>query len=74
MYWRRPWQTAQKPWSPWAAAQSNHCRQTAALAARYGLGCILVLSGERPEKSTRNLLLDGLFGAEIVWCSAGRAQ
>jgi 1-aminocyclopropane-1-carboxylate deaminase/D-cysteine desulfhydrase-like pyridoxal-dependent ACC family enzyme len=27
------------------AAQSNHCRQTAALAARAGLDCILVLSG-----------------------------
>src|SRR5512136_18454 len=30
------------------AAQSNHCRQTAALAARMGLDCILVLSGQ-PE-------------------------
>src|SRR3990172_1485602 len=26
------------------AAQSNHCRQTAAAAARVGLRCILVLS------------------------------
>jgi D-cysteine desulfhydrase family pyridoxal phosphate-dependent enzyme len=51
------------------AAQSNHCRQTAALAARFGLGCILVLSGEQPERPSGNLFLDGLFGAEVVWCS-----
>ncbi len=50
------------------AAQSNHCRQTAALAARYGLGCILVLSGEPPVERSGNLLLDGLFGAEVAWC------
>jgi D-cysteine desulfhydrase family pyridoxal phosphate-dependent enzyme len=49
------------------AVQSNHCRQTAAAAARYGLECILVLSGERPKTSSGNLLLDQLFGAEIVW-------
>jgi D-cysteine desulfhydrase family pyridoxal phosphate-dependent enzyme len=49
------------------AAQSNHCRQTAALAARMGLGCILVLSGEPPKDPSGNLLLDHLFGAEIVW-------
>src|SRR5512140_404121 len=49
------------------AAQSNHCRQTAALAARVGLDCILVLSGDPHAPATGNLLLDGLFGAEIVW-------
>jgi D-cysteine desulfhydrase family pyridoxal phosphate-dependent enzyme len=52
------------------AAQSNHCRQTSALAARYDLGCVLVLSGSPPEFPGGNLLLDELFGAEIVWCSA----
>ncbi len=51
------------------AAQSNHCRQTAALAAQAGLHCILVLSGEPEQFSTGNLLLDELFGAEIVWTS-----
>lgn len=51
------------------AAQSNHCRQTAALAARMGLRCILVLSGQPPDKANGNLLLDQLFGAEIVWTS-----
>jgi D-cysteine desulfhydrase family pyridoxal phosphate-dependent enzyme len=49
------------------AAQSNHCRQTAALAAQLGLGCILVLSGQEPRQASGNLLLDQLFGAEIVW-------
>jgi len=48
------------------ALQSNHCRQTAAAAARYGLDCILVLNGEMPDKPSANLLLDQLFGAEIV--------
>ena len=48
------------------AIQSNHCRQTAAAAARYGFECMLVLTGERPKKSSANFLLDQLFGAEIV--------
>ena len=48
------------------ALQSNHCRQTAAAAARFGFDCILVLNGEMPEKPSANLLLDQLFGAEIV--------
>ncbi len=52
------------------AVQSNHCRQTAALAARFGLGCILVLSGEKEEPPSGNLLLDNLFGAETIYCSA----
>ena len=50
------------------APQSNHARQTAAAAARYGLGCSLVLRGRRPETTTGNLLLDELFGAHVYWC------
>ena len=49
------------------AAQSNHCRQTAASAARYGFNCILVLTGEEPARASANLLLDKLFGARIIW-------
>jgi D-cysteine desulfhydrase family pyridoxal phosphate-dependent enzyme len=49
--------------------QSNHCRQTAAIAARMGMKCILVLSGDPPPVVSGNLLLDHLFGAELVWCS-----
>ncbi len=49
------------------AIQSNHCRQTAAAAARLGLACSLVLAGDPPVRPSGNLLLDGLFGAEIIW-------
>ena len=49
------------------APQSNHCRQTAAAAARVGLRCVLVLRGDPPAKITGNILLDDLLGAEIVW-------
>jgi len=48
------------------AIQSNHCRQTAAAAARFGFECILVLTGEMPKQPSANLLLDRLFGARIV--------
>jgi L-cysteate sulfo-lyase len=49
------------------ALQSNHCRQTAAAAARFGFKCILVLTGDESEQPSGNLLLDELFGAEIVY-------
>jgi L-cysteate sulfo-lyase len=48
------------------ALQSNHCRQTAAAAARFGFDCILVLNGEMPKHPSANLLLDQLFGAQLV--------
>ncbi len=48
------------------AMQSNHCRQTAAAAARYGFECTLVLTGELPAQPSANLLLDNLFGAKVV--------
>jgi D-cysteine desulfhydrase len=49
------------------AIQSNHCRQTAAAAARFGFDCILVLSGDQPTTFSGNLLLDHLLGAQMVW-------
>ena len=49
------------------AAQSNHCRQTAAAAARSGFECTLVLSESAPSEIAGNLLLDQLLGAEVVW-------
>jgi D-cysteine desulfhydrase family pyridoxal phosphate-dependent enzyme len=49
------------------AAQSNHCRQTAAAAARAGLRCELVLNGTKPDLPNGNLLLDELLGARIHW-------
>jgi D-cysteine desulfhydrase len=51
------------------AAQSNHCRQTAAAAARAALDCVLVLGGSALQREgwTGNLLLDDLLGARIWW-------
>jgi D-cysteine desulfhydrase len=45
--------------------QSNHARITAAVAARLGLSCLLLLRGEDPGDRRGNLLLDRIFGAEI---------
>lgn len=57
------------------APQSNHCRQTAAAAARAGMACTLVLGGNAPMLQGGNLLLDRLFGARIVFAgSADRLQ
>ncbi len=52
------------------AAQSNHARQTAAAAARFGLACTLVLRGDPPAQAEGNLWLDQLLGAEVVWSGA----
>lgn len=49
------------------AVQSNHCRQTAAAAAKFGFKCTLVLAGGQPESITSNYLLDLLLGANVVW-------
>jgi len=49
------------------AAQSNHCRQVAAAANRYGFDCILVLNGDPQQAAAGNLLLDHLLGAEVIW-------
>ena len=49
------------------APQSNHCRQTAAAAAHFGLGCSLVLRGKAPTQLQGNLLLDKLLGAHLYW-------
>jgi D-cysteine desulfhydrase family pyridoxal phosphate-dependent enzyme len=54
--------------------QSNHCRQTAAIAAKFGLKCILVLStlasgndhNIQEDLTSGNLLLDKLFEAEVI--------
>lgn len=49
------------------AAQSNHCRMTAAAGAVLGLDVHLVLSGMTtpPSERTGNQLLSGLFGAQL---------
>lgn len=45
------------------AAQSNHCRMTAAAGARLGLPTHLVLSGAKPDQLEGNQLLSQMFGA-----------
>ena len=47
--------------------QSNHARATAAVAAKLGLGCVLILNGVPPLRATGNTLLDQLLGAEIEY-------
>lgn len=54
------------------AAQSNHCRQTAAACASLGLKCHLVLGGMEPEHFNGNLLLDKIFGCNIHWAGKNR--
>lgn len=54
------------------AAQSNHCRQTAAAAARLGMPCHLMLGGAAPARSQGNTLLDQLLGANLHWCGEHR--
>lgn len=49
------------------AAQSNHCRQTAAAAAKAGLNCELILNGSQPDLPNGNLLLNELLGAKNHW-------
>ena len=62
------------------AIQSNHCRQTAAVAARYGLECIIILSSNENEalndspEISGNLFLDHLFGAEIIFTTFTERQ
>jgi D-cysteine desulfhydrase family pyridoxal phosphate-dependent enzyme len=49
------------------AAQSNHCRQTAAAAARAGLRCEVILGGNPDPRPNGNLLLDLLLGTTVHW-------
>lgn len=53
--------------------QSNHARQTAAMAAKCGLACELFLTPVPGTPKVNyndngNVLLDQLFGAKIIWC------
>ena len=53
--------------------QSNHCRQTAAAAAKNSLGCSVVLSGKKPKRRLGNVLLDEILGAHVYWTN-GRSR
>ena len=52
------------------AAQSNHCRMTAAAGAVLGLEVHLVLAGDQPERAAGNQLLSMLFGAQLHFTGA----
>ncbi|HEX5502726.1 MAG TPA: pyridoxal-phosphate dependent enzyme [Thermomicrobiales bacterium] len=54
---------------------SNSARQTAAVANRHGLRCVLVLVGREPDGPPRgNLLIDRLLGAEVHFAPDVAAQ
>uniref|UniRef100_A0A914X0T6 Tryptophan synthase beta chain-like PALP domain-containing protein n=1 Tax=Plectus sambesii TaxID=2011161 RepID=A0A914X0T6_9BILA len=60
------------------AVQSNHCRQTAAVAAQHGLKCELLLT--RPQQAppeyfnNGNILLSSMFGANLVWSDSNSSE
>ncbi len=54
--------------------QSNHARATAAVSARMGLACVLVVNGTPPAKATANALLDRLLGAEVRYVGSREAR
>lgn len=56
------------------AVQSNHCRQTVAAAARFGMVCVLVLFGDPPDPPDGNHLLHYLLGAEVVFTERERVK
>ena len=50
--------------------QSNHCRATAAAAARLGLACHIVANGTKPDRPTGNALLVAMYGANLTYVSS----
>lgn len=60
----------------WGGLQSNNARLTAAVAARFGLQCVLILSPSAVRQDddfqlNGNVLLDELFGASILHLPKG---
>jgi L-cysteate sulfo-lyase len=58
------------------AVQSNHVRQTAAVARKFGMKCTALLehrvdTNERDYLSSGNVLLDKLFGCNVEYRKAG---
>ncbi len=52
------------------AAQSNHCRMTAAAGAKLGIEVHLVLSGDAGPAPAGNQLLSRMFGAQLHFTGA----
>ena len=58
------------------AVQSNHVRQTAAVARRFGMKCTALLenrieTNDRDYRNSGNVLLDKLFACEIEYRPSG---
>lgn len=51
------------------AIQSNHCRATAAVAAKLGLNCELLIKAEEPDEFEGNIFLGRMLGANIHYMS-----
>ena len=59
----------------YGSAQSNHCRIIAAVAARMGIKCLLILAGsERDLTYNGNDLLYFLADAKIEWCNVNKVS
>lgn len=56
------------------AAQSNHCRMTAAAGGVLGLETHLVLAGDEPDMATGNQILSTLFGAQLHFTGAAESH
>jgi D-cysteine desulfhydrase len=54
-------------WITVGSQQSNHARELAAAAARFGKRAELVLTGKRPRSARGNLGLAALFGARLTF-------
>jgi len=54
--------------------QSNHCRAVAALCARSGIDCHLVLKGSKPKIPDGNYFLATLFGAKCDFVSVAEYE
>ena len=50
--------------------QSNHARITAGVCAKLSLRCVLLLAGKKTEVLEGNLLLDKIFGAEVIFADS----
>lgn len=50
-------------------AQTNHGRQTAGVAAKLGLKCVIACVDNYPGEISANILLDRIMGAEVVFQS-----
>lgn len=50
----------------YGGVQSNHCRLTAAVAAKYNMKCIILSIGDKPDELSANLLIDRILGAKVI--------